>query len=243
MDTNIKEYLKNEISENKLSHAFLVTTNNVIKSQNDIYMVLKNNGIILNEEMDNNVSIMSIKPEKNLIDKNKILDLQKFIITKSTLSKYKIYFIINAELMNIYASNKLLKVLEEPSDNVIGFLITTSENAILPTIKSRCTHIYNYYKEEEKNEYEEIIQKLLMIKTINYKHYINLKQEICSKEKQEILSILNGLKNKTINNLTNNVNIKELANSYKILDNIISLITSNVNVELCLDKMFIEMRK
>ena len=40
--------------------------------------------------------------------------------------------------MNQSASNVLLKFLEEPSDNIIGFLITNNLKLILPTIKSRC---------------------------------------------------------------------------------------------------------
>ena len=46
-----------------------------------------------------------------------------------------------AEKMNISASNKLLKLLEEPPPKTIFILVCEQENKLLDTIKSRCQKI------------------------------------------------------------------------------------------------------
>ena len=57
---------------------------------------------------------------------------------KTYESEYKVAIIWMAERLNIEAANKLLKLLEEPPENVIFILATTEEHKILPTILSRC---------------------------------------------------------------------------------------------------------
>lgn len=47
-----------------------------------------------------------------------------------------------ADTMTAEAANSLLKTLEEPLPGVVVILITTRPQAILPTILSRCQHIY-----------------------------------------------------------------------------------------------------
>jgi len=52
-------------------------------------------------------------------------------------SEYKIMIIWLVEKMNVTASNKLLKVLEEPPDKTLFLLVCENADAILPTIISR----------------------------------------------------------------------------------------------------------
>ena len=56
---------------------------------------------------------------------------------KTFESPYKIVILWLAECMNIAAANKLLKILEEPPEGTIFFLITEEENSLLATIRSR----------------------------------------------------------------------------------------------------------
>lgn len=245
MNNNLIEFLKKEIDEKKISHAFLVETNSSDTLINEITNLLTDQQIIPNKSLENNISVSIIKPENNLIDKNKILDLQKFIMTKSVVNEYKIYFIINAELMNLSSFNKLLKVLEEPAENVIGFLITDNMNQIISTIKSRCKRFKITYniEEEIKEDNKLDLEMLINIKKLTFEEILNLKKSIMSKEKTSILTLLTEYKQYLASNISITKDIRMLANSYKILDNIIESIKSNVNLELCLDKMFIEMRK
>ena len=65
-------------------------------------------------------------------------DIVKKLALKSYEGGYKIMIIWMAEKMNIGASNKLLKILEEPTDQTLFILVTESEEDIINTIKSRC---------------------------------------------------------------------------------------------------------
>jgi DNA polymerase-3 subunit delta' len=51
---------------------------------------------------------------------------------------YKVFIIDDADLMSAEAANCLLKTLEEPPQYVIILLLTSQENALLPTVVSRC---------------------------------------------------------------------------------------------------------
>lgn len=53
-------------------------------------------------------------------------------------SKYKIYIIPDAQLMNVQAQNALLKTIEEPPAYGVILLLTTNLDKLLPTVQSRC---------------------------------------------------------------------------------------------------------
>lgn len=55
--------------------------------------------------------------------------------------KYKVFIIDGAEYLSPDAANALLKTLEEPPDKVIFLLLTAKEEALLPTIISRCQRL------------------------------------------------------------------------------------------------------
>ncbi|GJQ28489.1 MAG: hypothetical protein HBSAPP03_03730 [Phycisphaerae bacterium] len=54
----------------------------------------------------------------------------------------KVFIVDEAELMGAAAQNALLKFLEEPPPRSIVMLVTTSEEHLLPTIRSRCQRVY-----------------------------------------------------------------------------------------------------
>ena len=54
------------------------------------------------------------------------------------MSKYRIIFIPNMELLNKNSANALLKLMEEPPYYVLFVMVTNNLGQILPTIKSRC---------------------------------------------------------------------------------------------------------
>lgn len=53
-------------------------------------------------------------------------------------SNYKIYMVDEAEKMTVQAQNALLKTIEEPPAYAVIVLMTTNQEAFLPTILSRC---------------------------------------------------------------------------------------------------------
>ena len=80
----------------------------------------------LNDTVISIESIREIQSESNL---------------KPFEGKYRVYIINGAEKLSIEASNALLKLLEEPPQQVVFILLTIDNNLILPTVLSRCKHI------------------------------------------------------------------------------------------------------
>jgi DNA polymerase-3 subunit delta' len=65
-------------------------------------------------------------------------DILKLLALKSYEGGYKIMIVWMADKMNIAASNKLLKLLEEPPEKTLFILISENEEDIIQTIRSRC---------------------------------------------------------------------------------------------------------
>ena len=57
------------------------------------------------------------------------------------LGHNKVFIIDEAELLDPYGQNALLKTLEEPPAGTYIFLVTTQEERLLPTIRSRCQRV------------------------------------------------------------------------------------------------------
>ena len=74
------------------------------------------------------------------------VDEAALIVKKLSLKAFegdsKILIIWMAEKMNSAASNKLLKLIEEPPDKTILLLITEDQDQILNTIRSRCQRVH-----------------------------------------------------------------------------------------------------
>ncbi len=64
--------------------------------------------------------------------------LNETVVIKPYSGPYKIYIMNDAEKMTPAAQNALLKTLEEPPGYAVILLLTSNEEAMLPTIKSRC---------------------------------------------------------------------------------------------------------
>ena len=81
--------------------------------------------------------------------------------------------------MNKESANTMLKFLEEPNGNVIGFFITSHLDNVMLTIQSRCQHlnvmfdnnIYEQFnlEEEKYNQYKEVIDNYLEEIEVNKK--------------------------------------------------------------------------
>jgi DNA polymerase-3 subunit delta' len=63
------------------------------------------------------------------------------IMIRPYSSYYKIYIVDEAEKMTVQAQNALLKTIEEPPAYAVIILLTTNEDAFLPTILSRCVQL------------------------------------------------------------------------------------------------------
>ena len=230
-EENIK-YLSNVIDENKLSHAFLVESNNYEDVMNSVFKLFLEKKMIFNiDDIDNNISVRILRPIDNLIDKDQILNLQEFLSTMSFDGYYKLFFILNAGLMNEQSVNKLLKVLEEPNEKVVGFLISDNSNELLPTLISRCQVLKNDIDASNVEVDEDIFNNLCKFKNFNFEDYIKFKVVVSKLDKV----VINNLFLKYLAYLDNENDI-----FYLKVNAFLNNIRYNVNIDLALDKLYFE---
>ncbi len=230
-EENIK-YLSNVIDENKLSHAFLVESNNYEDVMNSVFKLFLEKKMIFNiDDIENNISVRILKPIDNLIDKDQILNLQEFLSTMSFDGYYKLFFILNAGLMNEQSVNKLLKVLEEPNEKVVGFLISDNSNELLPTLISRCQVLKNDIDASNVEVDEDIFNNLCKFKNFNFEDYIKFKVVVSKLDKV----VINNLFLKYLAYLDNENDI-----FYLKVNDFLNNIRYNVNIDLALDKLYFE---
>ena len=73
---------------------------------------------------------------------DQIREIESFLNLTAYEGSYKVVILDGAELLNTAAANALLKTLEEPPVNVLLLLLTSNEDSLLSTIKSRCRFLY-----------------------------------------------------------------------------------------------------
>ena len=152
--------------------------------------------------------------EKNIkIDKTK--QLIKFL-NKSTYSKsIKIVMIDNAELLNINASNALLKVIEEPDDKTFFLIIQNTESPLLSTIKSRCIEHKVFLNLNDKIQiFKNLYKQYFKENNVNIEFEKTLKQ-LNHLTPGNLLKILIFLKNNDLDlNINNYDCLKFFLNKY-----------------------------
>ena len=113
-----------------------------------------------------NFILVDIQEEKKNIDISQIRNLILTLNKSSFNTKPRFVLIDNIELLNINAVNALLKILEEPNDN-INFILINNNKRILPTLKSRCL---NFKIRLTSKQSIEIANKIL---NNNYNEFLN----------------------------------------------------------------------
>ncbi len=101
-----------------------------INNENKSYKLTQN-------KTNPNLNLIDVNDDKKNIDINQIRDLILNLNKSSFNSKPRFVLIDNIDLLNINSINALLKILEEPNDNII-FILINNNKKVLPTLKSRC---------------------------------------------------------------------------------------------------------
>ena len=261
-------------NENKLSHAFLIETNNFEKCLKDVKKVIKNincenkyiddcNECNLCYQIENETlpSFIIVRPDGATVKKEQIIELKEKMFTKPIYSKYNTYVILNAEKLNNSSANTMLKFIEEPEENIVGFFITNSKENIIETIKSRCQIIYQYYDEEIEeldDEKKELVNDYIKNIELDNKHALlynkniflerNYTREEVIKIFLEIFKIYNIIYNESDVKVCNEYSFIKSQNKEKIIDKLkiinktIDNLNKNGNINLILDAFAIEMR-
>ncbi len=92
--------------------------------------------LILNKSSPNFYHV-NLRVDKKNIDIKQIRDLIDFCNKSCFNDKPRFILIDNVESLNLNSNNALLKILEEPNNNIYFILINSGKN-ILSTIRSRC---------------------------------------------------------------------------------------------------------
>ncbi len=149
--SHITETLKNELSEGKLSHAYLFTGTRGTGKTSCAKILARavncehlQNGdpcgkcsacraILSGEVMD----IVELDAASNN-GVDDVRELRDQITFTPANAKYRVYIIDEVHMLSKAAFNALLKTLEEPPSHVIFILATTEVNELPATILSRC---------------------------------------------------------------------------------------------------------
>ena len=92
--------------------------------------------LILNNSHQNFI-LIDINQDRKYIDLNQIRELISKLNKSSFNDKPRFVLIDNIEYLNLNSVNALLKVLEEPNENIF-FILINNNKKIIPTLKSRC---------------------------------------------------------------------------------------------------------
>ena len=110
-----------------------------------------------------NFYLIDLLSEKKNIDVTQIREMITYTNKSSFNNKERFILIDNVENLNKNSINALLKIIEEPNENVFFILINNNEKNILPTLKSRClTFKINFSFEESVNIANQILGKNIL---------------------------------------------------------------------------------
>jgi DNA polymerase III subunit delta' len=102
-----------------------------INKENKSYKLIQNNS-------HPNFYLIDVSEEKKTIDISQIRKMINYSNKSSFNNNPRFVLIDNAENLNKNSTNALLKIVEEPNQNINFILIHNNEKNILPTLKSRC---------------------------------------------------------------------------------------------------------
>ncbi len=186
-------HLINYIFSKNENNKYDVSTNQIL-SDNRSY------NLILNNSHPNFFLITNLDDKKN-IQVSKIREMINFTNKSSFNNEHKIILINNIEYLNINSINALLKIIEEPNNKILFFLIHNNKTKILDTLKSRCIKFNLYLNNENKLK---IINKIL---DSNFYNELNNDFKNNYNSPGDIISLYNFFK---INNIQPNISVDEL---------------------------------
>ncbi len=264
------QFLIHKFNEDKLAHVFLVETNYkeyALKDIKEFIKVLNCTNQYKESCEDCNLchlieenalpSLKIIYPDGQVIKKQQMEELKLSFSSIPFLTKYNTYIVIDAEKLNASSANTMLKFIEEPEENIIGFLIADNKENVIETIKSRCEIIKAYY-EDEKENINERIQNLavhyLYQLEVEKKRSIVYNRDILNEnlEKndlciffQSILKIYESLLNHSLQIETlgelKKLSQKDLLKRIELVSDMLNKLYYNVNINLLLDSFVLRL--
>ena len=93
--------------------------------------------LILNNSHPN-FHLIDVLSDKKIIEISQIREMISYANKSAFNNKERIVLIDNAENLNLSSLNALLKIVEEPNENIIFIIVFDNNKKILSTLKSRC---------------------------------------------------------------------------------------------------------
>jgi DNA polymerase-3 subunit delta' len=93
---------------------------------------------LINNNSHPNFYLIDLKEDKKNIDINQIRQMITYSQKSTFNNRPRFILIDNIEYLNINSVNALLKIIEEPADNIFFILIHNNSKNVLSTLKSRC---------------------------------------------------------------------------------------------------------
>lgn len=268
----VKESLEESINSDSISHSYIFTGIQGIGKKLFAKEYAKNIMCIENGKCkdncdscikfnaNSNTDFQEIEPDGKSIKIEQIRKMQEHISKKPIISSRKVYIINEAEQMTEESQNCLLKTLEEPPKYAVIILITSNENKLLATIKSRCITIkfnkisneelrkkYNFLTEEQLELLDGSLSNIetLEKKQQEYHNVVELVSKIKDGELKDVLSyseiFLNDKEN--VLEMLNYINIvllkKNIIEPVKYVEKAKRKIIANNNLEMCIDYFLI----
>jgi DNA polymerase-3 subunit delta' len=142
------------------------SSNLTINKENRSFKLLQNNS-------HPNFYLIDLLNDKKNIDVAQIREMITYTNKSSFNNMPRFILIDNIENLNKNSINALLKIVEEPNENIFFFLINNNEKYILPTLKSRClTFNINFTFNQSMHVSNQILDKnifdLINFDLINY---------------------------------------------------------------------------
>ena len=264
---NFYKQVMNIFLHERLSHAYLIETNNndvnVVKDYilflvNKIYDYTYDEGVTLSKEklahlVENRdyPDYMEIEPINNQIKKEQLLEVKERFANKSVYGTKQIYVVFDASKMNVSAANTILKFLEEPNQEIIAILVANNQYNVLDTIRSRCQVISLQYesafdgkfKEEVVSFFADIEKRKSNDLLLNFNLYLKgifkYKAQAIETVKSCLLYYTNLL-NETVNDEKKlDVYLEELVSLIAVFEDGLKKLNYNVNMKLWIDDLLL----
>ena len=265
MNSSSLKIIFEKFNENKMSHIFLIETNDIQKTTENLKdliatMINKLDGydhdnIIKMMNNNNLLDFYVIEPDNNSIKKDQIVALFDNCKSIPNYLSNKYYIIKEAEKINVNSENRILKFIEEPVPGVYGFLVCNDSKQLLKTIISRCQKIVDYYPEAiNTDDIDEVLIQYVNELECNPSIACNSIINNVYSERIDFVNCFNIIKNIYELLLNNQLEVPELANLKKLnikqicgrialINEIIERLIANCNIKLCLNYFILELRK
>lgn len=211
----LKDLLVKKYNEKKISHFYLINNTDNTQSFENKLNLEKWTEKLLSEisqnfsatSFSNHADILIIGKEKDQhlanIEQSSsnynvgdLTEINRFISHKALELPRKIIIIYHAHLLSEIVQNKLLKVLEEPDNSTIFFLLNPTGVSLLPTVESRAIQLR--VKPSKELSHSDLItndqqQKLNLVEIVQQTPLHVFLEKFKNKEHEVTQSIIHSL--------------------------------------------------